>query len=112
MVALVVLDKVFLAVKDPVAAVDQAGPVLARLVHPHFMLLPVRFRLEGFERLGFGTVGAEHEGVARLTGAPVCRKRGDAHVLVRGGEGFELGIDRAVHFGRGREGRWCGARGV
>jgi hypothetical protein len=46
-VALVVLDKVLLAVKDAVAANDDARPIFSRLVHPHFMLLPVRLCLEG-----------------------------------------------------------------
>jgi hypothetical protein len=41
-VALMVLDKILLAVKDAVAANDNAGPIFSCLMHPHFMFLPVR----------------------------------------------------------------------
>jgi len=41
MVALVMLDKVFLTVKDAIASVDNARPVFASFMHPHLVLLPI-----------------------------------------------------------------------
>ena len=46
MMALVVLDEIFLTVKDAVAAIHNTWPILSRLMHPHFMLFPIRLGLE------------------------------------------------------------------
>ena len=67
MVALMMLDEVFLAVEDTVATIDDTRPVLSSLMHPHLMFLPVRLRFERLLALLFGAIGTEHERLTRLT---------------------------------------------
>ena len=66
MVALVVLYKILLSIKDAVAANNDAGPILSRLMHPHLMLLPIRLGLEGLQRFLLSAVSAEHVWLTRL----------------------------------------------
>jgi len=46
MVALVMFDEVLLAIEDAVTAKHDTLPILARFMHPHLVLLPVRLGLE------------------------------------------------------------------
>jgi hypothetical protein len=67
MIALVMLDEIFLPVENPVAAVDDTWPVLSSLMHPHLMFFPVRLCFESLLALLFGAIGTEHERLTRLT---------------------------------------------
>jgi hypothetical protein len=90
----VMLDEVLLSVVDPIASNDWAGPVLARLVHPHFMLFPIRLGFEGLETVDFCAVCTEHEGIPclALALAPLAMKSnrgGDTDAIL-----FRRGEDR------------------
>lgn len=65
-VTLVVLHEILLSIKDAVAANNDTGPIFSRLMHPHFMLLPIRLGLEGLQRFLFSAIGAEHVRLTRL----------------------------------------------
>jgi len=114
-IALVMLDKILLSIKDAVAANNNTGPVLSCLVHPHFMLLPIRLCLESFEGFLLGTISTEHVGLARLALILVVSsgdRRCYADIVCRGEAWFGLDIKWAADVrGRGQEGRH-GSRGV
>lgn len=99
MVALMVLDKILLAVKDTVTANDNAWPILARFVHSHLMLLPVRLCFEGLQRLLLSTVSTKHVGLTRLALTLVVSKKGggcDADIIRRGKVGLRFYIQWAA----------------
>jgi len=79
------LDEILLAIENAVATDDDTWPIFPCLMHSHLMLFPIRFRLEGLQRLQFGAIGAEH---IRLSGLAMCAticegaRRGDAHTFV------------------------------
>lgn len=77
MITLVVLHKVLLSVKDAIAAVHDARPILSCFVHSHLVLLPIRLRLEGLQRLLFRAIRAEHVWLSRQTLAfVICHHNG------------------------------------
>lgn len=59
-------NKVFLTIKDAVAAMHYALPVLSSFMHPHFVLFPVGFCFERLLRLLLSAVSAEHVRFAGL----------------------------------------------
>jgi hypothetical protein len=76
MVPLVVLNEILLSIEYARTPDYDTCPVLASLVHPHLMLLPVGFSLEGLESLLFRAVGAEHVRLTRLPLSLVVGKQG------------------------------------
>lgn len=97
MVTLMVFNEVFLTVENAVAADDYALPVLARFMHPHLVLLPVRFGLEGLLRLLLGAIRAEHVGLARqILGFVVGERRSSANVVGWSDAWFDFQIKRTA----------------
>lgn len=62
MIPSVMFNEVLLPIMNCTASDNRAWPVFARLVHSHFVFLPIRFGLEGFQDIYFRAVGAEHKG--------------------------------------------------
>lgn len=98
MIALMMFDKILLAIKYAVAAVHDAGPVLARFMHPHLVFLPVRLGLESLLRFLLCTICAEHVWLASLTlRLVVGKQRRGMNIVGRGEAWLDLDIQRAVH---------------
>jgi hypothetical protein len=66
-VALMMLDEIFLTIEYAIAAVHYARPILSSLMHPHLMFLPVRLGFECLLSLLFSAIRAKHVWFTRLT---------------------------------------------